>query len=443
MALIWQRWAPVSEGSSTPGAPIAAVPWEDSFALFISDPNGDIYAIKATPGFGWELVPGLRSTPGAPITALFTGSGFTLFIADENGEIFTTSGAPYQGWQTWTPVSEGSSTPGAPVAAIPWDDSFALFISDPNGDIYGIKATPGFGWELVPGLRSKPGGQVAVVSGTATPPGSISAPQEFLLFMVDVNGEVSFTSGFPYQSWDGWTSVSEISSVPGAGVTVVPQVVAGDFADFSSLTIFVADSGGEVNETRTSPPFILFESNFGSTTANQPPSPAQAVGTATFNGPNLVISPTFEPAHNWLQIGPLSQDGGQFNGIFITTPAGPGVYALSAMMFMSSESAESYINFSSSLPSFLTLLFADNNQVQDGGLQPTGCTFPRDRPFLVQVTITVGGAPATAQIEVDGTVANYDLHVSPSSFSSVGFAQENPGGSGFDVTDIVVTYTAQ
>ena len=118
--------------------------------------------------------------------------------------------------------------------------------------------------------------------------------------------------------------------------------------------------------------------------------------------------------------------GGQFNGIFINAPAGPGVYALSAMMFMSSASAEAYITFSSSDRPFLTLLFADNNQVQDGGLQPTGCTFPRNRPFLVQVTITVG-ASATAQIVVDGTVGNYALPLYPSSFTFVSFAQENPG----------------
>jgi hypothetical protein len=49
----------------------------------------------------------------------------------------------------------------------------------------------------------------------------------------------------------------------------------------------------------------------------------------------------------------------------------------------------------------------------------------------------------TAQIGVAGTVANYTLHQYPYSFSSVAFAQQNPGGSGFDVTDIVVTYTAQ
>ena len=49
MGLTWDPWASVSEGSSTPGAPVAAVPWGESFALFIADPGGGIYAIKAEP----------------------------------------------------------------------------------------------------------------------------------------------------------------------------------------------------------------------------------------------------------------------------------------------------------------------------------------------------------------------------------------------------------
>ena len=54
----WDSWTNVSEGSSTPGAPVAAVPWGDSFALLIADPVGGIYAIKALLGYGWEVVPG-------------------------------------------------------------------------------------------------------------------------------------------------------------------------------------------------------------------------------------------------------------------------------------------------------------------------------------------------------------------------------------------------
>ena len=258
----WQPWTSVSQGSSTPGAPVTAIPWEGSFAVFISDPSGGIYAIKATPGYGWEVVPGRSTTPGAPITALLSGNLFTLFMADINGEIFTTSGTPYQSWQPWTSVSQGSSTPGAPVAAIPWGppsdpsaaDSFALFISDPSGGIYAIKATPGYGWEVVPGLSSKPGGQIIVVPWYRPPIPSGSGfvgftPPQFLLFMVDVNGEVSLTSGRPYQSWDQWTSVSGVSGVPGARVTTLPQI-----SGISPFTIFVADSGGGVRETRTSDP---------------------------------------------------------------------------------------------------------------------------------------------------------------------------------------------
>ena len=201
---------------------------------------------------------------------------------------------------------------------------------------------------------------------------------------------------------------------------------------------------GRIVFTKT--PVILFQSNFESTAVNQPPSLAQAVGTAKFNGPNIVIAPTFPHTGNWLQIGPLSTTGAQFSGVFINAPTGVGVFTFSAMMFMSSKSTESYIAFNSNAgtnPSFLTLLFADNNQVQDGGLQPTGCTFPRDQPFAIQVTLTVTGTSATAQIGVAGTVANYTLHQYPTSFSSIAFGQQNPGGSGFDVTDIVVTYTAQ
>ena len=70
MGLTWQPWTSVSEGRSMPGAPVAAVPWAQSFALFIADPGGGIYAIKAVPGFGWELVPGRSTTPGAHVTAV-------------------------------------------------------------------------------------------------------------------------------------------------------------------------------------------------------------------------------------------------------------------------------------------------------------------------------------------------------------------------------------
>lgn len=247
----WQPWTSVSQGSTVPGATVTALPWEGSFALFLSDPNGGVYAIKATSGYGWEAVPGRSTKPGAPITALSSGNRFILFMADSNGEIFTTSGIPYGGWQPWTSVSQGSSAPGAPLAAIPWGDGFALFLSDPNGGIYAINATPGYGWEVVPGRTTKPGAQIALVPWYRPPTssGATFAQPQFLLYMVDANGQVCFTSGRPYQGWDPWTSISGLSAVPGSPVTALPE-----FSGSDPFTIFAPNSNGEVYETKTSSP---------------------------------------------------------------------------------------------------------------------------------------------------------------------------------------------
>jgi len=237
MSITWQSSAAVSQGSTTPGGHVAAVPWNDTYALFLSDPNGGIYGIKATPGFGWENVPGLTSTPGAPITALAKGSQFVLFAADNHGEVFTTTGAPYAGWSGWGSVSQGSTTPGGHVAAVPWGDTCALFLSDPNGGIYGIKATPGFGWENVPGLTSTPGGPI-----TALAKGS-----QFVLFVADNHGEVFTNTGAPYAGWSGWVSVSQGSTTPGGYVTAVPW---GD-----TYALFLSDPNGGIYGIKATPGF--------------------------------------------------------------------------------------------------------------------------------------------------------------------------------------------
>ena len=136
MNLIWQPWTPVSEGSSTPGAPVAAVPWEGSFALFISDPNGGVYTIKAVPGYGWTPVDlGRRSKPGGQVTAVPWGNRFALFMTDPSGQTYMTAGIPYQVWDNWTPVAQTINTAGAPVAAVPLGQDFVLFVADLNGEI--------------------------------------------------------------------------------------------------------------------------------------------------------------------------------------------------------------------------------------------------------------------------------------------------------------------
>jgi hypothetical protein len=259
MSFIWPAWSSVAAGKGVPGTPVTAVSWGDSAALFVTDPNGGVYAIKAAPGFGWQAVPGLTAKPGAPVTALASGSGFVLFVANAGGEIFTTSGTPYESWQPWTSVSEGSSVPGATVAAVPWEGSFALFIADPHGGVYAIKATPGFGWEAVPGLTTLPGAPIsAFASGSG-----------FVLFAADANGGIFTTTGTPYQSWSAWTSVSEGTSKPGARVGAVPW--EGSFA------LFIADPNGGVYAIKAIPGFG-WEQVPGITTLPGAPVTALSVG---------------------------------------------------------------------------------------------------------------------------------------------------------------------
>jgi hypothetical protein len=188
-------------------------------------------------------------------------------------------------------------------------------------------------------------------------------------------------------------------------------------------------------------PVILFQSNFESTPANQPPAPVQAVGTAQFNGPILVISPAFVHTGNWLQVGPFSTQGCMFTGLFAQSP-GPGVYTFTAMMFMSSRSSDANIGFNSSASQeFLNLGFRADNHVHFF-TQPTNCTFPRDQPFPVEITFTVTTTSATVQIGVAGTVASFNLPQNPLSVGAVTFYQEAGETVPFDVTDAVVTYIA-
>ena len=91
---------------------------------------------------------------------------------------------------------------------------------------------------------------------------------------------------------------------------------------------------------------------------------------------------------------------------------------------------------------FLNLNFRADNRVYIS-TEATACTFPRDQPFPVQITLTVTTTSASAQIGVAGSVANYNLPEYPFSFGAVTFYQEaGHAGGPFDVTDIVVTYTA-
>jgi len=242
----WREWKTVSQGSTTPGAPVTAVPWGERFAVFVADPGGGVYATGGDPqgGFGpWANVSQGSTTPGAPVTAVtdpITGVPITLFVADPNGGIYTSSGDPQGGFGGWSYVNPASgpdfrAAPGSPVTADSSGDGlFTAYATRIDGlvsftsrDVQGSWQQ----WSQIPG--------VAVLPGT---PITVAVPSALLrsLFVTDLNGRVYTTAGASPANWD-W--VQQGTTEPGSRVTAFYE---GEF----SISVFVTGSDGQVYFTR-------------------------------------------------------------------------------------------------------------------------------------------------------------------------------------------------
>ncbi len=213
-------------------------------------------------------------------------------------------------------------------------------------------------------------------------------------------------------------------------------------------------------------PVILFESDFDTTPVNSLPLTTQAVGTlkndiVTMNNPGLkVFSPSFPHTDNWVEINrPLgvADAAPGIHCLFTESPA-YGIYNISLMMFVSSKSNECLptISFQTAAgEEFLHFDFLPDMHVRiDDLVEATGCTYVRDQPFTIQITLNVTTTSSVAQIALSGGgasgVANYT--VQPLVYPlSVGFGaiqifegfSINAGVTStgpFDVTKILVTY---
>jgi hypothetical protein len=59
----WSQWTSVSEGQSTPGAPVTAVVISPNrIALFLADPGGEIYTAQGNSEDGWSQIESLFKT---------------------------------------------------------------------------------------------------------------------------------------------------------------------------------------------------------------------------------------------------------------------------------------------------------------------------------------------------------------------------------------------
>jgi hypothetical protein len=160
----------------------------------------------------------------------------------------------------------------------------------------------------------------------------------------------------------------------------------------------------------------LFKSNFDQTAIGQPPASTQAVGTAAIMGPSggvTVIAAPVSPSGKWVQVKrPNGPDVVALQGKF-SQQRGDGVYIFSATMFMPSGSQVASISFetfnnpASSLESFLHIDFLTDNHVKiDDTSEFQSLTFPRDKPFIVQVTLNINGTSSTANVALAGDGAS-------------------------------------
>jgi len=198
----------------------------------------------------------------------------------------------------------------------------------------------------------------------------------------------------------------------------------------------------------------LFQSNFDSAQPGQAPTTAD-VGSVATEGAVTVIAPPVLPSGKWVQMSrpvadtPLASFQGNFSEV-----RGDGRYTFSATVFMPSSTAGvATIQFErknqplNSIANFLHLDLMPNNKVRIDDLAATEFgKFPRDKPFIVQVTLDIGATP-TAHIVLsgDGAEGTRDHTILPPNigmshqFGAVRLAMQFPHLGALQATNIVVT----
>jgi hypothetical protein len=208
---------------------------------------------------------------------------------------------------------------------------------------------------------------------------------------------------------------------------------------------------------------LVFKSNFNLTAVNQPPSPTQAVGTASFDGPPLSVlvvgaPPNAAPPPKWLQINCATGITGKvcsFQGK-LAQFKGNGTYVFSTELFMPQDNIgvatiqfEPFTQPVGSPSGFLHLDFMPDNRVRIDDDESTKFgTFPRNKPFLVQVTLNINDTSPKARIILsgDGASGQADRTVIPPliqqarQFGAVRIWMGFPHRGAFLASDVTVTY---
>lgn len=260
-------WGPpisVSEGQTTPGAPVAVcidfageLPYE-FFCAFLADPNGGVYMTRGNNnGWGlWRRLPSPRTTllttPGAPINAVSEPNGFfSVFLSDRNGDVLAFRGRAEDAvWQEQNITKGLLATPGGSVTASREDSGvYSLFRTDQSGGVFSLSGNhAGWGgWQSVSQGRTTPGAQITV----SEDPGSLSKANKFFyLFLADPNGGVYAIRGNNKAGWGRWQRVpgdsATLFTTPGAPIAMVAEFQPSSIEPNGFISVFFADKDGAV-----------------------------------------------------------------------------------------------------------------------------------------------------------------------------------------------------
>lgn len=209
--------------------------------------------------------------------------------------------------------------------------------------------------------------------------------------------------------------------------------------------------GGCASET-------LLQTNFDATPSGQPPAHTQPVGTVDVDGAPgsvVVIDSPAPPSGKWVKITRPGRDSGiaGLQGKF-SQFRGEGTYNFSAVLLVPSGSGLATVQFEAfgqavgDVSSFLHLDFTQDNRVRIDDDEGTKFgTFPRDQPFIVQVTLNITATAQTAHVVLAGAGASgiADYTILPAfrpmaqQFGAIRVWMGFPWTGSFDATNIVVT----
>jgi hypothetical protein len=200
---------------------------------------------------------------------------------------------------------------------------------------------------------------------------------------------------------------------------------------------------------------VYFNADFTNNPNNQPPTATQKVGTVNVEGPtNSVVVVSQAPAlpGKWIKVNRSnnSQAVPALQGVLSET-LGNGTYLFTSTLFIPDGSGVATIHlesFNQAINSYGSLLhidFLENNRIRlDDDASTVFGSFPRNQPFILQVTLNISSTATTAGIVLSGDSASgqtsHTIAQNPFSkqFSSVKYLVGFPWIGSFNATNIVV-----